>query len=58
MYVDHDHKAPHRVRGILCYPCNKRLLGRGLEDPALHRRAAEYLESTFDIRNLGRFVNA
>lgn len=50
--VDHDHKAPHRVRGLLCRTCNHRLLGRGLENPGLHRRAAEYLESSFDGRAL------
>ena len=41
--VDHDHKDG-RVRGLLCYRCNKRLLGRGLDDSALHRMAALYLE--------------
>ena len=53
MYVDHDHQSG-RVRGILCYPCNHRLLGRGLEDPFVHERAAAYLRSTFDGRNLGK----
>lgn len=53
MFLDHDHKGNHRVRGILCYSCNKRLLGRGLEDPELHERAAAYLRSTFDGRKLG-----
>jgi hypothetical protein len=32
--------------------CNHRLLGRGLEDPALHEAAANYLRSTFDGRTL------
>lgn len=49
--TDHDHKTK-RVRGILCFRCNHRLLGRGLEDPTLHERAAQYLRSTFDGRNL------
>jgi hypothetical protein len=53
MFVDHDHKSG-RVRGILCYPCNHRLLGRGLEDPDVHERAAQYLRRTFDGRNLGK----
>lgn len=49
--VDHDHKTD-RVRGLLCFHCNHRLLGRGREKPELHERAAEYLRSTFDGRKL------
>lgn len=52
LYVDHDHKGTKRVRGLIDFRCNHRLLGRGLEDPALHRAAAEYLESDFDARAL------
>jgi hypothetical protein len=51
--VDHDHKTG-RVRGLLCYVCNHRVLGRGLEVPELHDRAAYYLRSTFDGRKLGQ----
>jgi len=40
--VDHDHKTK-AVRGILCTYCNYRRLGPGREDPALLRRAADYL---------------
>ena len=43
MPVDHDHKTG-RVRGILCTYCNRNRLGRGREDPAMHRRCADYLE--------------
>lgn len=50
--VDHDHKGNHRVRGLLCYRCNHRLLGRGLEDAFLHQQAALYLLSDFDGRLL------
>lgn len=48
-YIDHDHKTG-RVRGVLCHKCNYRLLGRGLEDPALHHQAAYYLGDSFDAR--------
>jgi hypothetical protein len=50
--VDHDHKPPHRVRGLLCFRCNHRLLGRGLENAFLHTQAANYLLSDFDGRTL------
>lgn len=49
--IDHDHKTG-RVRGKLCYRCNHRLLGRGLEEAFLHQQAALYLLSTFDGRLL------
>ena len=49
-YVDHDHKTL-RVRGVLCFTCNYRLLGKGaLNRPELHEAAAVYLRSTFDAR--------
>lgn len=48
-YIDHDHKTK-RVRGVLCHKCNYRLLGRGLEDAALHEGAAGYLRMEFDAR--------
>lgn len=49
LYVDHDHKTG-RVRGLLCFRCNHRLLGRGLEDAFLHRSAADYLLNNYDAR--------
>ena len=49
LVVDHAHKSG-RVRGLLCWRCNHRLLGRGLEDAFLHQQAAEYLLSEFDGR--------
>ena len=51
MFPDHDHKTG-QVRGILCWTCNFRVLGRGLEKPELHEAAARYLRSTFDGRTV------
>lgn len=40
--VDHSHKKPFPVRGILCQYCNHRLVGRH-NDPDLLRRIADYI---------------
>lgn len=42
--VDHDHREPKRIRGLLCHPCN-RGIGFYQDDTALMLRAAQYLES-------------
>jgi hypothetical protein len=49
-YIDHDHKTG-RVRGVLCFTCNYRLLGKGaLNSWQLHSDAAKYLRYNFDAR--------
>ena len=42
LHLDHDH-VTKRPRGLLCFNCNRRVLGRQ-RDPALLRSAARYLE--------------
>jgi hypothetical protein len=41
--VDHDHKTG-AVRALLCSNCNH-VLGNGLDNPDILRKAAEYLET-------------
>lgn len=48
--VDHDHKTG-RVRGLLCWWCNNRVVP-GLNTPTILRKAIAYLEDDFDGRNL------
>lgn len=42
LHVDHSHLT-HKVRGLLCYTCN-RLLGDAKDDVLVLRRAIRYLE--------------
>jgi len=50
LYIDHDHKTG-RVRGRLCYTCNRRLIGRR-RDYRLYEKAAAYLKADFDARKI------
>jgi hypothetical protein len=40
--VDHCHKPPYAIRGILCFFCNHKIIGRQT-DPEIFRKAADYL---------------
>ena len=42
LHVDHDHKTG-LIRGLLCFTCNRHLLGK-YATPAKLRAAADYLE--------------
>lgn len=49
--VDHDHKTG-QVRGLLCFFCNKYMIGRRRREHAhLFERAAAYLKSIKDWRH-------
>ena len=48
--VDHDHKTD-QVRGLLCFFCNKFMIGRRRREHAqLFVNAAAYLKSEYDWR--------
>jgi hypothetical protein len=44
--LDHDHKTM-ALRGLLCHACN-RLIGFARDNPERLRRAADYLEGSWD----------
>jgi len=43
LHVDHDHGGHRLVRGLLCFRCNKQIVGRHRDSFLLHS-ACEYLE--------------
>jgi hypothetical protein len=43
LQVDHDHKTG-RIRGLLCWFCNYRIVGRIEKSPGMLKRLEEYLQ--------------
>lgn len=44
--VDHEHSKARTIRGLLCFRCNKYLIGRYRKEHAwLFTKAAEYLSA-------------
>jgi len=52
LHVDHDHSTG-LVRGLCCARCNKRLLPAAKDDPAILRRAIDYLTAPPAVTALG-----
>jgi hypothetical protein len=58
LHVEHDHRTKS-IRGLTCWRCNA-LLQHARDDPAILRKAADYLESvvTQDLIALERIRDA
>lgn len=46
LHVDHDHKSK-QVRGLLCYYCNRRVVGRNNEESV--RKLVKYLMPDYEL---------
>lgn len=53
--VDHDHETGF-VRGLLCGPCNRDVVGHLRDDPAAFLRGASYLDSPPAFNVIGQRV--
>lgn len=53
--VDHDHITGY-VRGLLCGPCNRDVVGHLRDDPAAFLRGASYLDSPPAFNVIGQRV--
>lgn len=45
LHIDHDHKHPRQVRGLLCHKCNRGIAWFG-DSPEKLKLAAKYLKGT------------
>jgi len=45
LHIDHDHKSPRHVRGLLCHRCNRGLVWFS-DEPERLESAAKYLRRT------------
>ncbi|ALH46909.1 endonuclease VII [Mycobacterium phage Theia] len=53
--VDHDHNTGF-VRGLLCGPCNRDVVGHLRDDPEAFQRGADYLKFPPAIAVIGRRI--
>lgn len=53
--VDHSHNSGI-IRGLLCFPCNNRVLASARDDSQLLRRAAEYIDNPPAVEVIGERV--
>lgn len=53
--VDHDH-ATGLIRGILCKPCNRNVLGQARDDVEFFERCIEYLKNPPAVQVIGKRI--